>query len=78
MLVQKFFWQPPPPHIFGKHFYYLVKILGKVGQNMMPPPPMLMSSRRPCKSMRQILFKFCNHAQLINEYIIYGIEMAEI
>jgi hypothetical protein len=37
-------------NIFGKHFYYLVKILGKVGQTMTtpPPPPMLMSLRRPC------------------------------
>jgi hypothetical protein len=26
-------------NIFGKHFYYLVKILGKVGENMTTPPP---------------------------------------
>jgi hypothetical protein len=50
MLVRIIFWQHlPVGNIFGKHLYYLVKILGKVGQNMTtPPPPMLMSSRRPC------------------------------
>jgi hypothetical protein len=31
------FAAPPVDNIFGKHFYYLVKILGKVGQNMTTP-----------------------------------------
>ena len=30
---------PPVENIFEKHFYDLVKTLGKVGQNMTPPPP---------------------------------------
>jgi hypothetical protein len=29
----------PVLNILGKHFYDLVKILGKVGQNMTTPPP---------------------------------------
>ena len=40
-LLMLVFGPPPPPidNIFGKHFYYLVKILGKVGQYMTTPPP---------------------------------------
>ena len=42
---ENFFDLPPVDNISVKNFYDLVKILGKVGQNMTtpppPPPPML-------------------------------------
>jgi hypothetical protein len=47
---ENFLTTPPRQQQFRETFLlYLVKILGKVGQNMTtpPPPPMLMSSRRP-------------------------------
>jgi hypothetical protein len=37
---ENFFDPPPVDNIFGKNLYYLVKILGNVGQNMTTPPPL--------------------------------------
>jgi hypothetical protein len=39
LIVVENFLIPPVENIFEKHFYDLVKTLGKVGQNMTTPPP---------------------------------------